>query len=89
MPPSTPRRQAGQRRRAPSVAYRYVPHDPWPGITAQPRDLLQAIPHLQLREAMEAGVCCGGAGIYNLVQPDEAAALGRIKANDLQSTAPA
>ena len=56
------------------------------GITAQPRALLQAIPHLHLREATEAGVCCGSAGIYNLVQPDEAAALGRIKANDLQST---
>ena len=56
------------------------------GITAEPRALLQAIPHLHLREATEAGVCCGSAGIYNLVQPDEAAALGRIKANDLQST---
>ena len=26
------------------------------------------------------------AGIYNLVQPEEAAELGRIKANDLSST---
>jgi glycolate oxidase iron-sulfur subunit len=56
------------------------------GISAQPRQLLQAIPHLQLREAVEAGVCCGSAGIYNLVQPDEAAALGTIKANDLTNT---
>jgi len=56
------------------------------GISAQPRQLLQAIPHLQLREATEAGVCCGSAGIYNLVQPDEAAALGTIKANDLTNT---
>ena len=56
------------------------------GISAEPRQLLRAIPHLQLREATEAGVCCGSAGIYNLVQPEEAAALGQIKAADLKST---
>ena len=56
------------------------------GISAQPRDLLKAIPHLELREATEAGVCCGSAGIYNLVQPQEAAELGRIKAADLSGT---
>ncbi len=56
------------------------------GISAEPRQLLRAIPHLQLREATEAGVCCGSAGIYNLVQPEEAAALGEIKAADLQGT---
>lgn len=56
------------------------------GIREQPRQLLATIPHIQLREAMEAGVCCGSAGIYNLVQPEEAADLGRIKAADLAST---
>ena len=56
------------------------------GISAEPRQLLRAIPHLQLREATEAGVCCGSAGIYNLVQPEEAAALGQIKAADLRDT---
>ena len=56
------------------------------GITAQPRSLLKCIPHLQLREATEAGVCCGSAGIYNLVQPDEADALGQIKVDDLVKT---
>ena len=55
-------------------------------IQTQPRALLRAIPGIQLREAIEAGVCCGSAGIYNLVQPDEAAELGRIKADDLSST---
>jgi glycolate oxidase iron-sulfur subunit len=48
--------------------------------------LLRAIPELQLKEATEAGVCCGSAGIYNLVQPDEAAELGQLKADDLSST---
>jgi glycolate oxidase iron-sulfur subunit len=56
------------------------------GISAQPRALLRRIPHVVLREATEAGVCCGSAGIYNLVQPEEAAALGRLKADDLAST---
>ena len=56
------------------------------GIREQPRQLLAAIPHIQLREAIEAGVCCGSAGIYNLVQPEEAAELGRIKAADLAGT---
>ena len=31
-------------------------------------------------------MCCGSAGIYNLVQPEEAAELGRIKADDLSGT---
>ena len=31
-------------------------------------------------------VCCGSAGIYNLVQPEEAAALGQLKAADLSGT---
>ncbi|MEB3170822.1 MAG: (Fe-S)-binding protein [Synechococcaceae cyanobacterium] len=56
------------------------------GLQRQPRDLLRLIPHVQLVEAVEAGVCCGSAGIYNLVQPDEAAELGRIKADDLSSS---
>ena len=56
------------------------------GIQQQPRTLLAAIPDLELREPMEAGVCCGSAGIYNLVQPEEAAELGTIKANDLSNT---
>ena len=56
------------------------------GISRQPRELLRRIPHVRLVEAMEAGVCCGSAGIYNLVQPAEAAELGRLKAADLAGT---
>jgi len=56
------------------------------GISAEPRALLRQIPHLLLREASEAGVCCGSAGIYNLVQPLEAAELGQLKAADLGAT---
>jgi glycolate oxidase iron-sulfur subunit len=56
------------------------------GLREPPRALLRRIPHVRLVEATEAGVCCGSAGIYNLVQPEEAAELGRIKAADLADT---
>jgi len=56
------------------------------GISSAPRELLRAIPHVRLREPLEQGVCCGSAGIYNLVQPEEAAVLGDRKAADLNAT---
>ena len=49
-------------------------------IRAQPRALLGRIPRLELLEIPEAAVCCGSAGIYNLVQPEAAAELGDRKA---------
>ncbi len=51
------------------------------GVRAQPRALLARIPDLQLAEIPEAAICCGSAGIYNLVQPDAANAIGDRKAN--------
>ena len=56
------------------------------GISKQPRELLSEIPELIIKEVDEAGVCCGSAGIYNLVQPEEASELGRIKADDICRT---
>jgi glycolate oxidase iron-sulfur subunit len=50
------------------------------GIRTQPRALLGRIPQLQLLEIPEAAICCGSAGIYNLVQPEAAAQLGDRKA---------
>jgi glycolate oxidase iron-sulfur subunit len=50
------------------------------GVRLQPRALLQLIPGLELAEIPEPAVCCGSAGIYNLVQPDAANALGDRKA---------
>lgn len=50
------------------------------GVRAQPRALLSNIPGLELAEIPEAAICCGSAGIYNLVQPDAANALGKRKA---------
>jgi glycolate oxidase iron-sulfur subunit len=50
------------------------------GVRSQPRALLSGIPALDLVEIPEAPICCGSAGIYNLVQPDAATALGDRKA---------
>jgi glycolate oxidase iron-sulfur subunit len=50
------------------------------GIRTQPRALLRRIPQLELLEIPESAICCGSAGIYNLVQPEAAAELGDRKA---------
>jgi glycolate oxidase iron-sulfur subunit len=50
------------------------------GVRSQPRQLLAGIPGIELAEIPEAAICCGSAGIYNLVQPDAANALGDRKA---------
>jgi len=55
------------------------------GVRAQPRNLLAAIPELELVEIPEAAICCGSAGIYNLVQPNAANALGDRKAGIIAS----
>jgi glycolate oxidase iron-sulfur subunit len=56
------------------------------GVRAQPRELLRAIPGLELLEPADWEICCGSAGIYNLVQPDAAAKLGARKAANLVAT---
>ncbi len=50
------------------------------GVRLQPRSVLAQIPELQILEIDEPAVCCGSAGIYNLVQPSAANALGDRKA---------
>jgi len=50
------------------------------GVREQPRALLTSIPGLELVEIPESAICCGSAGIYNLVQPDAAESLGDRKA---------
>jgi glycolate oxidase iron-sulfur subunit len=58
------------------------------GIRAQPRDVLRRIPGLELVPLADADTCCGSAGIYNLVQPQAAAELGRRKADRVRQAAP-
>lgn len=55
-------------------------------ISEQPRQLLRSIPHVQLREAADHTLCCGSAGVFNLLQPDIADELGDRKAKNLSKT---
>jgi glycolate oxidase iron-sulfur subunit len=50
------------------------------GVRQPPRDLLKAIPGVTLVPVAESDICCGSAGIFNLVQPEMAAELGQRKA---------
>jgi glycolate oxidase iron-sulfur subunit len=56
------------------------------GIRAQPRALLAEIPGLELREIAEPEICCGSAGVYNLLQPEPALALGDRKAGNVAAS---
>jgi glycolate oxidase iron-sulfur subunit len=57
------------------------------GVRDEPRELLRAIPGLELLEvATERDVCCGSAGVYNLLQPGPAAELGARKARHVLDT---
>ena len=56
------------------------------GVRAQPRELMRSIPELELVEPDEWELCCGSAGIYNLVKPEAADELGRRKADNLLAT---
>jgi glycolate oxidase iron-sulfur subunit len=58
------------------------------GVRAQPRALLGQIPELQILETAEAALCCGSAGIYNLVRPGPAQELGERKVRNVLATAP-
>jgi len=58
------------------------------GVRAQPRALLAAIPGVELLSPAEAEICCGSAGIYNLVQPEPAMQLGERKARNIAALAP-
>ena len=55
-------------------------------ITAQPREMLRAIPSQKLVELPESSWCCGSAGIYNLIQPQMAGELLQRKIMHIKST---
>jgi glycolate dehydrogenase iron-sulfur subunit len=56
------------------------------GVRQPPRELLRAIPDLELLEPAEWELCCGSAGIWNLMQPEAAGKLGARKAANLAAT---
>jgi glycolate oxidase iron-sulfur subunit len=55
-------------------------------ISVQPRQLLQQIPGVKLKEPLDAAICCGSAGVYNLLQPEVAEELGKQKVRNLLNT---
>ncbi|WP_413201262.1 (Fe-S)-binding protein [Nostoc piscinale] len=55
-------------------------------ISLQPRQLLRQIPGVTLREPLDAALCCGSAGVYNLLQPEVAEELGQQKVQNLLNT---
>jgi glycolate oxidase iron-sulfur subunit len=56
------------------------------GVRKQPRQTLKQIPGMSVKEIREAEICCGSAGIYNMVEPEPAAELGERKANNILKT---
>jgi glycolate oxidase iron-sulfur subunit len=50
--------------------------------------LLAAIPGIELLSPAESEICCGSAGIYNLVQPEPAEQLGERKARNIAALEP-
>ena len=57
-------------------------------VRAQPRTVLRSIPDVELVDLPEAELCCGSAGIYNLVEPEAAGELGARKAANVRSVEP-
>lgn len=55
-------------------------------ISLQPRQLLSQIPGVKLREPIDAALCCGSAGVYNMLQPEIADELGEQKVKNLLNT---
>lgn len=55
-------------------------------IKAAPRQLLAAIPGLELVEMAQPDLCCGSAGSYSLVQPDMSSRLLERKMADVAET---
>ena len=55
-------------------------------ITRQPREILRAIPGIELVELTESTWCCGSAGVYNITQPEMAARLQERKLGHIRAT---
>ncbi|QBI21373.1 4Fe-4S dicluster domain-containing protein [Egibacter rhizosphaerae] len=58
------------------------------GVRGAPREVLRTVPGVDLVEIAEPELCCGSAGVYNLLQPEPAAELGRRKAAHIADRAP-
>jgi glycolate oxidase iron-sulfur subunit len=82
LPPQAPRHPLRLR-----VAYHDACHlQHAQGVREQPRRILAGIPSLEVAEIPEASLCCGSAGVFNLLQPETASQLGSRKVDNLLST---
>ena len=55
-------------------------------IRKQPRDLIRAIPGVDLVEMRHPEICCGAAGLYSTLEPSMSARILREKTDDVLST---
>ena len=55
-------------------------------IKSQPRDIIKKIPGIEFIELPESELCCGSAGIYNLVEPEMSEKLLERKIRNLKET---
>jgi glycolate oxidase iron-sulfur subunit len=55
-------------------------------IREAPRQIIRAIPGVELVEMAESDFCCGSAGIYNLTHPDMAQRLLELKMVNVEAT---
>jgi glycolate oxidase iron-sulfur subunit len=83
--------EAGPRAERRPVPMRVAYHDAChlahaQGVRTEPRELLRQVPELELVEPPEWEICCGSAGVYNLLEPEPAAELGERKARNLLDT---
>ncbi len=57
-------------------------------VRAQPRSVLRGIPDLTVVDIPDAELCCGSAGVFNLLEPEAAEELGRRKVENVRSVRP-
>ena len=55
-------------------------------VRSEPRELLRRIPGLTVVELTDGELCCGSAGVYNLIEPEIAGDLGRRKVERIRET---
>ena len=56
------------------------------GVRQPPREVLRTIPGIELREVAESDICCGSAGIYNMLEPEAAGCLRDRKVQHVLAT---
>jgi glycolate oxidase iron-sulfur subunit len=53
------------------------------GLRQQPRATLRSVEGLDLKELRDGGMCCGSAGVYNVLHPEQARELQRRKVESI------